>query len=115
MPLGTTERSAYMQQLDGSGPVELTNAAALAVATKNRTLGAALVSIIDRMPARSRPFSAADLADKLCGEETRAMQAAIAAVKTAAQRSIVMNREWEAGKPRPADRIKLALATKKET
>ena len=63
--LGTTERTAYMQQLDGSGPVELTNAAALAVATKNRTLGAALVSIIDRMPARSRPFSAADLADKL--------------------------------------------------
>lgn len=113
--LGTTERTAYMQQLDGSGPVELTNAAALAVATNNRTLGAALVSIIDRMPARSRPFSAADLADKLCGEETRAMQAAIAAVKTAAQRSIVMNREWEAGRVRPVERVRLALNAKKET
>lgn len=62
--LGTPERSAYQQQLDGSGIVELKNAALLAVATNNKVLGAALVSILDRMPARSRPFSAQDLADK---------------------------------------------------
>lgn len=110
--LGTPERSAYQQQLEGSGIVELRNAAVLAVATGNKVLGAALVSIIDRMPARSRPFSAQDLADRLVGEETRAVQAAVAAVKTAAQAAINRNREWEAGRVRPLDRVKLALSKK---
>ncbi len=110
--LGTPERSAYMQQLDGSGIVELRNTALLAAATGNKTLGAALVAIIDRMPARSRPFSAADLADRLVGEETRSVQAAIAAVRQSAQRAINRNREWEAGKVRPLDRVKLALDSK---
>ncbi len=96
--------------------MELKNAALLAVATKNKTLGAALVSILDRMPARSRPFSAQDLADKLVGEETRQVQAAITAVKLAAQRAINRNREYESGKVRPLDRVKLALNSKpKET
>lgn len=110
--LGTPERTAYMQQLDGSGIVELRNMAALAVATGNKVLGAALVSIIDRLPARSRPFSAQDLADRLVGEETRKVQDAIAAVRLAAQRAINRNREWEAGKVRPLDRVKLALSSK---
>ncbi|ABD55809.1 hypothetical protein [Jannaschia sp. CCS1] len=110
--LGTPERSAYQQQLDGSGVVDLKNVALLAVATNNKALGAAIVSIIDRMPARSRPFSAQDLADKLVGEETRSVQAAIAAVKLAAQRAINRNREYEAGRVRPMDRVKLALNKK---
>lgn len=112
--LGTPERTAYMQQLEGSGVVELKNMAAFAVASGNKVLGAALVSVVDRMPARSRPFSAQDLADRLVGEETRKVQDAIAAVKLAAQRAIVRNREWEAGKVRPLDRVKLALNTNKE-
>ena len=107
--LGTPERSAYQQQLTGSGIVELKNAALLAVATNNKVLGAALVAILDRMPARSRPFSAQDLADKLVGAETRQVQDAITAVKLAAQRAINKNREWEAGKVRPLDRVKMAL------
>lgn len=112
--LGTPERSAYQQQLDGSGIVEFKNAALLAVATNNKVLGAALVSILDRMPARSRPFSAQDLADKLVGAETRQVQDAITAVKLAAQRAINRNREWEAGKVRPLDRVKMALNTNKK-
>ena len=112
--LGTPERSAYQQQLDGSGIVELKNAALLAVATNNKVLGAALVAILDRMPARSRPFSAQDLADKLVGAETRQVQDAITAVKLAAQRAINRNREWEAGKVRPLDRVKMAPNTNKK-
>ena len=112
--LGTPERSAYQQQLDGSGVVELKNAALLAVATNNKVLGAALVAILDRMPARSRPFSAQDLADKLVGAETRQVQDAITAVKLAAQRAINRNREWEAGKVRPLDRVKMAPNTNKK-
>lgn len=112
--LGTPERTAYQQQLEGSGIVELKNMAALATATKNKVLGAALVTIIDRMPARSRPFSSADLAERLCGDEWREVDRAIGAVREAARRSIMRNREYEAGKVRPLDRVKLALNQVKE-
>ena len=43
---------------------------------------------------------------------TRSVQAAIAAVRQSAQRAINRNREWEAGKVRPLDRVKLALDSK---
>lgn len=86
--------------------------AKLATATGNKVLGAALLSIIDRMPARSRPFSAAELASALVGEEVRAMQAAIDTIRTAAQRALVRNREWERGRASPVDRIRLALNKK---
>ena len=112
--LGTPERSAYLEQLSGSGVVELRNMAALATATKNKTLGAALVTIIDRLPARSRPFSSAELAERLCGEEWRQVDTAIRAVREAARRAIMRNREYEAGKVRPLDRVKLALNTNKK-
>lgn len=112
--LGTPERTAYQQQLEGSGIVELKNMAALATATKNKVLGAALVTIIDRMPARSRPFSCAELAERLCGDEWREVDRAIGAVREAARRSIMRNREYEAGKVRPLDRVKLALNQAKE-
>ncbi|MES2846134.1 MAG: hypothetical protein V4747_13980 [Pseudomonadota bacterium] len=106
--LGTPERTAFQQQLCRSGTVELKNAALLAIATNNNVLAAALVTIIDQMPARSRPFSAQALADKLVGEETRRVQSAIMSVRLAAQRAINRNREWESGKARTLDRLKLA-------
>jgi hypothetical protein len=112
--LGSPERTAYMQQLTGAASVELRQMAAFAAATSNKVLGAALVSIVDRMPAKARPFSATELADTLVGREVREMQDAIAAVRNSAQRAIVRNREFEAGKVRPLDRIKLALNKAKE-
>lgn len=110
--LGTPERTNYQQQLAGAGPVELVNMAQLATASGNKVLGAALLSIIDRMPARSRPFSAADLASALVGEEVRAMQSAIDTIRASAQRALVRNREWERGRVSPLDRVKLALNKK---
>jgi hypothetical protein len=107
--IGTAERTNFLTQLSGAGPVELRQMALLAASTGNRVMGAALVSIIDRMPRKDRPFSAADLAERLVGDETRKVQAAIAAVRHAAQTAIVRNRSWESGKARPLNRIKLAL------
>jgi hypothetical protein len=107
--LGSAERSHYLQQLDGSGVVELRNMAALAVATNNKTLGAAIMSVVDRMPRRERPISSAELADRLVGEETRAVQDAVTRIKLAAQQAINLNREFTAGRVRPLDRVKLAL------
>ncbi len=110
--LGTPERTNYMTQLDGSGIVEIKNMAAFAMATNNKVLGAAIMSVVDRMPARSRPVSTAELADRLVGEETRQVQDAITKIKLAAQAAINLNREFTAGRVKPLDRIKLALNKK---
>jgi hypothetical protein len=114
--LGSPERSAYQMQAASAGPTELANLATFAVATKNRVLGAALVSVIDAMPARSRPFSAQELADKLVGDEQRAVMASVDAVRTAYERALVANRAFQNNKSSPIDKVKLALRTRnKET
>ncbi len=112
--LGSVERSNFIQQIEGAGPVELRNMAVHAAATGNKVLGAALVSIIDRMPRKDRPFNAAELAEKLVGPETKAVQDAINAIRNAAQRAIVRNREFEQRRVNPIDRVKMALNNKKE-
>lgn len=101
-----------MRQLEGAGPVELTNMAVHAAATGNKILGAAIVAIIDRMPRKDRPFNALELADKLVGPETRAVQDAIASIRRAAQHAIMKNREFEQRRVNPIDRIKIALNQK---
>jgi hypothetical protein len=107
--LGDARRTDLMAQVAGAGPAEVRQLAALAVATKDVVLGAAIQSVNDRLPRRDRPVSSAELAAALVGEETVAVQQAIAAIKNAAQRALNANREFEAGKVRPVDRVKLAL------
>lgn len=110
--LGTPERTDLMKQVAGAGPAEMRQLAALAVATGNKVLGAALQSVNDRLPRRDRAISSAELAEALVGAETRAVQASIAAIRTAAQRAINLNREFEAGRSRPVEKVKLALRQK---
>jgi hypothetical protein len=107
--LGDARRTDLMAQVAGAGPAEVRQLAMLAVATKDVVLGAAIQSVNDRLPRRDRPISSAELADALVGEEARAVSTAIAAIKNAAQRALNANREFEAGKVRPVDRVKLAL------
>lgn len=110
--LGTPERTAFMAQVAGSGPAELRQLAAFAIATKNRVLGAALVAAIDRMPRKDRPFSAVELAGHLCGDETRKVRAAIEVVKVSAQKALNLNRAFTAGRANPLDKIGLAIRNK---
>lgn len=110
--LGDARRTDLMAQVAGAGPAEVRQLAMLAVATKDVVLGAAIQSVNDRLPRRDRPISSAELAAALVGEETQAVQSAIAAIKTAAQSALNKNREFESGKVRPLDRVKLALNNK---
>lgn len=55
--IGSPERSRYMEQITHSGPAELANLAALAVAERNKTLGAAILSRLDRLNKRDRELS----------------------------------------------------------
>ena len=113
--LGSPERSAYQMHVAGAGPTELANLATFAVATQNRILGAALVSVIDAMPARSRPFSAQELTYKLCGDETRAILASVDAIRTANQKALNANRAFLRGRADPLATVKLALRNNKKT
>ncbi len=112
--LGTAERTNYLSQINGAGRVELQNLATFAVATQNRVLGAALLTVIDKLPRRERPFSAAELADRLVGEETRTMQRGIEVIRSTVQKSIVQNRAFERGRTDPVARVKLALNKQKK-
>lgn len=110
--LGTAERTNLQAQLTGAGNQELRNMAVLATATENKVLGAAIVAVVDRMPRRDRPLSTAELAERLVGDETRAVQDAVAKVKQATQSALNVNREFQAGRRDPLARIKLALNSK---
>ena len=57
-------------------------------------------------------INAAELAEKLVGPETKAVQDAIASIRNAAQRAIMRNREFEQRRVNPIDRVKMALNNK---
>ena len=110
--LGDPRRTDLLKQLSGAGPAELRQMAALAVATKDAVLGAVLQTVNDRLARRDRPISSAQLAAALVGEETCAVQAAVAGIKTTVQRAIVANRDFERGRASALDKVKLALQQK---
>lgn len=107
--LGSERRSRLMQQIEHSGDVELSSLAALAASTKDRELAAVLVSRVQRIPHAERPFSPQELADRIVGDEYRAVQAAILEVEEIADRAMIEDRAFETGR-NPAERtIGLAL------
>ncbi len=107
--LGSERRSRLMQQIEHSGDVELSSLAALAASTKDRELAAVLVARVNRMPHAERPFSPQELADRIVGDEYRAVQAAILEVEDIADRAMIEDRAFETGR-NPAERtIGLAL------
>lgn len=110
--LGDARRTDLIKQIGGAGPAEMRQLAMLAIATKDAVLGAAIQSVNDRLPRRDRPLSSAELAAALVGEETRAVQAAIAAIRHSVQSAINANRALEMGRANPVDRVKLALQSK---
>lgn len=112
--LGDARRTDLIKQIGGAGPAEMRQLAMLAIATKDVVLGAAIQSVNDRLPRRDRPLSSAELAAALVGEKTRAVQAAIAAIRHSVQSAINANRALEVGRTNPVDRVKLALRQPKE-
>ncbi len=111
--LGTEERSRYLEQIERSGPIELGNFARHAVATRDKTLAAALMSKLDRLDTRERELSGVnrtELAKALAGEEHQNAQAAIQRVRQRVREAFARNRAFEQGKPMSTlDQIGLAL------
>jgi hypothetical protein len=107
--LGSERRSRLMQQIEHSGDVELSSLAALAASVKDRELAAVLVSRVQRIPHAERPFSPQELADRIVGDEYRAVQAAIMEVEDIANRAMIEDRAFETGRNLVERNIGLAL------
>jgi len=112
--LGSEERSRYLEQLQHAGPTTLLNLAAQAQATGNRVLGAALVSVLDRMPRERRPVSAQAVAENLVGTDHRQIQATATAAKNRLQEALEADRVFRGARPRAVQSVRNALDRQKE-
>lgn len=113
--LGTPERTHLEAQLAGCGPAALRNYAMLAVATRNKRLGAALLAVADRLPRSQRPFSTQDLATRLVGDEWRQISGQITATRNRVQEGVLRNRSFERHTSlNPTSKISLGLARRAE-
>lgn len=90
--LGSEQRSRYQLQLAGAGPSQLANFVRLAVATGDRTLGAALLDRIASMPKEHRPVSGPELAEALVGAAHKTTVAALKNVRLRFAEALEANR-----------------------
>ena len=112
--LGTDKRSRYLEQLKGAGPAELRTHAVLAINRSDRELGAAVLTLLDRMTRRERPFSAAPLAERLVGRDFARAQEMIAIVRSRLDGAAAANRALERGCTMTTDKIAIGLAKRDE-
>ena len=114
--LGSDKRSRYLEQLSHSGPAEVRNFAAHAVATKDKVLGAAVLSRLDALNKRDRDLvgvTRQELAEALVGADFQNAQAAIARVKNRLREALNANRAFSTGSRRLRAQSKIAMGLRR--
>lgn len=112
--LGSERRSRLIHQIEKSGPVELASLAALAASTKDKELGAALLTRNSGVPINERAFSSQELADALVGEDWRRVNQAMAEVERLTMEVVNADRAFETGRPSAGGAIQIALRKRDE-
>lgn len=107
--LGDPKRTEYINQLAYAGPAELGHMAQVAVATQNVPLAAAVLSLLDRMPSKDRPFGPVELASAMKLDDYLKVQEYIKLGDARLQGILVAIRTWNAGKSNPLNTVQLAL------
>ena len=107
--LGDPKRTEYINQLAYAGPAELGHMAQVAVATQNVALAAAVLSLLDRMPSKDRPFGPVELASAMKLDDYLKVQEYIKLGDARLQGILVAMRTWNAGKSNPLNTVQLAL------
>src|SRR5690606_16707954 len=107
--LGDPKRTEYINQLAYAGPAELGHMAQVAVATQNVALAAAVLSLLDRMPSKDRPFGPVDLASAMKLDDYLKVQEYIKLGDARLQGILVAIRTWNQGKSNPLNTVQLAL------
>ena len=107
--LGDPKRTEYLHQLAYAGPAELGHMAQVAVSSKNVPLAAAVLSLLDRMPSKDRPFGPVELASAMKLDDYLKVQEYIKLGDVRLQGILVAIRTWTAGKSNPLDTMQLAM------
>ncbi|GAB6141172.1 hypothetical protein JCM14076_19010 [Methylosoma difficile] len=107
--LGSVERSRYLEQLEYAGPFELAHMGQFAVSTKDETLGAVVLSLLERIPNKDKPFGPAEFAVAMNPEDYKKVQGYIAVGEARIQGIVLAYRTWTMGKSNPLDTVGLAL------
>lgn len=107
--LGDARRTEYLQQLQFAGSAELGHMAQVAVSTTNVPLAAAVLSLVDRMPTKERPFSPVELASAMRLDDYLKVQEYLKLGDARLQGIVVAIRTWNAGKSNPLNTLSLAL------
>ena len=107
--LGEPKRSEYARQLEHAGPAEVAHLGQFAVSSNNAALAAAIVSHLDAMPAKDRPFNGVQLAEAMRIDEHRKGHEAIKIADARLQAIVVAIRAWKAGTANPLNTVQLAL------
>lgn len=110
--LGDNKRTQVQHQLTGAGPVELESAAALAVSSGDVVLAAAIVTVVDRMPMKLRPFPVAAFAERMWGEQHREVSSKLSGVVLVYNRATNANKEFVSGNRKPIANLSHALAAR---
>lgn len=107
--VGSERRSRFVSEFARLGPMALTNMATLAIATDDKEMGAALITIVDELPVSRRPFSGQQLAERLIGDEYRKAQDSLAVARNRFQEAINSNRAFVTGRSSALAKIQMAL------
>jgi hypothetical protein len=107
--LGEASRTQYQLQLTGAGPVELESAATLAIVTGNKPLAAAVVTVVDRMPAKDRPFSVNEFATIVWGEQHAEVVTKLKTAIHANKLALIADREFQTGEVNMVSKISALL------
>lgn len=107
--LGTPERSHYTQQLQHAGPSELAHFAQVAVSTKNDTLAASVLSLLDATPTKDRQVSAQHLARSMNLDAYVKVQEYIKLAEARLHGVLVAVRAFRQGRSNPLSTVSLAL------
>lgn len=109
LTLGDAKRTEYMGQVQSIGLAELSHLGQFSVSTGNAALAAAIVSRLDVMPSKDRPFGAVALAEAMGLDEHRKGAESLKIADVRLQSILIAIRSWKAGKDNPVNTVALAL------
>jgi hypothetical protein len=112
--LGLQQRSEYHVQLRDAGPAEVAHIGQLAVGTSNAVLAAAVLSRLDALPSKDRPFSAQELAAAVGVEEYAKANEAIRIASNRGQATINAIRAFRQGRQNPFNNLADAMRRSQE-
>lgn len=96
--LGEEKRSRLEASLASMGPAAMASLARKAEVTQDRDLAAALIAANDLGPAKERSFSSQGLAEKLFGDDAKAVRDLAKEINHGLQSAMTVNREFEGTK-----------------